>query len=395
LNSLAGRELVTATIHNKPQQQENYYETDSESSEGSLDLNEETDQLKATTSAEREKSPTTTENEHNSAVNETNSENLMESCVKLEEDEQNCADDEKNARNISGKNDTKSNSKDENLKKVEDYLKRKVNNRVANDERHHVLLSRTKEIELQRSKLPIYAEEQVIVEAINENTNNKHKIELKCVVISGETGSGKTTQIPQFLYEAGYTNGNKLIGITEPRRVAAISMANRVAKEMNLSDTVSYQIRYEGNRSASTRILFMTDGVLMKELQNDIMLSAYSVIIIDEAHERSMYSDVLIGLLSRIAPIRSRTDSPLKLIIMSATLRISDFTQKLLFPNETPRILKIDSRQYPVTIHFERRTPSDYLHASFRKVCRIHETLPLGTILVFLSGRLEVILSSD
>uniref|UniRef100_A0A915PYB9 RNA helicase n=1 Tax=Setaria digitata TaxID=48799 RepID=A0A915PYB9_9BILA len=236
---------------------------------------------------------------------------------------------------------------------------------------------RSESIEAQRSKLPIYAEEQSIVEAINDNC---------AVLICGETGSGKTTQLPQFLYEAGYARDGKLIGITEPRRVAAISMAARVAHEMNLPNA----IKYEGSRSAETSILFMTDGVLMKEMQKDVMLSAYSAIIIDEAHERSMYSDVLIGLLTRIAPYRFRTGSPLKLIIMSATLRLDDFKHKRLFPVSAPPVLNIDTRQYPVSVHFEKRTPENYLTAVFHKICQIHEQKGPGTILVFLSGRLEV-----
>ncbi|PKU35373.1 hypothetical protein llap_14324 [Limosa lapponica baueri] len=162
-------------------------------------------------------------------------------------------------------------------------------------------VDRSPEIEEARLKLPILAEEQVIMEAISENP---------IVIICGETGSGKTTQVPQFLYEAGYASPDGAIGITEPRRVAAVSMSQRVAKEMNLSHrVVSYQIRYEGNVSDETQIKFMTDGVLLKEIQKDFLLSKYKVIIIDEAHERSMYTDILIGLLSRIVPLRAKVFS--------------------------------------------------------------------------------------
>ncbi|VDO32513.1 unnamed protein product [Haemonchus placei] len=209
-------------------------------------------------------------------------------------------------------------------------------------------------------------------------------------IICGETGSGKTTQIPQFLYEAGYASNGQLIGITEPRRVAAISMAQRVGQELGSPDIVSYQIRYEGNRTPETKILFMTDGVLMKEMESDVMLKKYSAILIDEAHERSMYSDVLIGMLSRIAPLRAKTANPLKLIIMSATLRLDDFTHRRLFPILKPNVINVESRQFPVTVHFEKRTPEDYMMGIFRKVCRIHETLPDGAILVFVSGQQEV-----
>ncbi|XP_028680648.1 probable ATP-dependent RNA helicase DHX37 [Erpetoichthys calabaricus] len=246
-----------------------------------------------------------------------------------------------------------------------------------------VPVDRLPEIEVARLKLPILSEEQVIMEAIKENM---------VVVLCGETGSGKTTQVPQFLYEAGYARSDKIICITEPRRVAAVSMSERVAREMNLSNRiVSYQIRYEGNVTSDTKIKFLTDGVLLKEIQKDFLLTKYSVVIIDEAHERSVYTDILIGLLSRIVPLRNKKGQPLKLIIMSATLRVEDFTENtLLFPTPPP-VIKIDARQFPVTIHFNKRTPiEDYVGETFRKISKIHRMLPPGGILVFLTGQAEV-----
>ncbi|XP_037734669.1 probable ATP-dependent RNA helicase DHX37 isoform X1 [Chelonia mydas] len=244
-------------------------------------------------------------------------------------------------------------------------------------------VDRSPEIQEARLKLPILAEEQVIMEAINENP---------VVIICGETGSGKTTQVPQFLYEAGYASSDGIIGITEPRRVAAVSMSHRVAREMNSSHrVVSYQIRYEGNVTDETKIKFMTDGVLLKEIQKDFLLLKYKVIIIDEAHERSVYTDILIGLLSRIVPLRGKKGQPMKLIIMSATLRVEDFTDnKKLFPAVPPAI-QVDARQFPVAVHFNKRTPvDDYNGECFRKVCKIHRMLPAGGILVFLTGQAEV-----
>ncbi|XP_034493785.1 probable ATP-dependent RNA helicase DHX37 isoform X3 [Ailuropoda melanoleuca] len=244
-------------------------------------------------------------------------------------------------------------------------------------------VNRTPEMQEERLKLPILAEEQVIMEAVAE-----HPI----VIVCGETGSGKTTQVPQFLYEAGYSSDNSIIGITEPRRVAAVAMSQRVAKEMNLSQrVVSYQIRYEGNVTEETRIKFMTDGVLLKEIQKDFLLLRYKVVLIDEAHERSVYTDILIGLLSRIVLLRAKRHLPLKLLIMSATLRVEDFTQnQRLFP-QPPPVIKVESRQFPVTVHFNKRTPlEDYSGECFRKVCKIHRMLPAGGILVFLTGQAEV-----
>ncbi|CAG2255740.1 DHR1 [Mytilus edulis] len=225
----------------------------------------------------------------------------------------------------------------------------------------NIPVQRLPEMQESRLKLPILSEEQSVMETINDNM---------VTIICGETGSGKTTQVPQFLYEAGYAHTNGIIAVTEPRRVAAISMSNRVAKELNLTEReVSYQIRYEGNVTPDTKIKFMTDGVLLKEVQKDFLLTKYSVVIIDEAHERSVYTDILIGLLSRIVPLRNKQGNRLKLIIMSATLRVEDFTEnRRLFKIEPP-VVKVDSRQFPVTIHFNKRTPlEDYLGEAFKKV---------------------------
>ncbi|KAF9975435.1 putative ATP-dependent RNA helicase DHR1 [Actinomortierella ambigua] len=194
----------------------------------------------------------------------------------------------------------------------------------------HVEVNRLPEIQEQRLQLPVCTDEQYIMESIRYND---------IVLIKGETGSGKTTQVPQFLYEAGYGHPDSpnpgMIGITQPRRVAAVSMADRVAKELNLpASKISYQIRYDATTSPGTVMKFMTDGVLLRELNSDFLLRKYSVIIIDEAHERSLNTDILIGALSRIVRLRrdeSKTDrentKPLKVIIMSATLAIEEFTR--------------------------------------------------------------------
>jgi ATP-dependent RNA helicase DHX37/DHR1 len=159
--------------------------------------------------------------------------------------------------------------------------KSKVNNETPNSEviatnkstkSTFVSVDRTPEIEKIRSALPIVTEEHTIMDAIIYNP---------VIIICGETGSGKTTQVPQFLYEAGYANQNKMIAITEPRRVAAIAMSKRVAHELNLSTKeVSYQIRFDGNVTENTKIKFMTDGVLLKEIQNVCFSLLMSVIFI-------------------------------------------------------------------------------------------------------------------
>ncbi|XP_045432080.1 probable ATP-dependent RNA helicase DHX37 isoform X2 [Pipistrellus kuhlii] len=245
-----------------------------------------------------------------------------------------------------------------------------------------VPVHRSPEMQEERLRLPILSEEQAIMEAVAE-----HPI----VIVCGETGSGKTTQVPQFLYEAGFASDGGVIGVTEPRRVAAVAMSQRVAKEMNLSSrVVSYQIRYEGNATEETKIKFMTDGVLLREIQKDFLLRRYKVLVLDEAHERSVHTDILVGLLSRIVALRAKRLLPLKLLIMSATLRAEDFTQnRRLFPTPPP-VVRVEARQFPVTVHFNKRTLEDYSGECFRKVCKIHRALPAGGILVFLTGQAEV-----
>ncbi|KAL6879246.1 P-loop containing nucleoside triphosphate hydrolase protein [Trichoderma novae-zelandiae] len=258
---------------------------------------------------------------------------------------------------------------------------------------YSVPVVRTPEIQEARMKLPVVAEEQRLMEAIHN-----HDI----VVICGSTGSGKTTQVPQFLYEAGYGSPDSptpgMIGVTQPRRVAAVSMSKRVADELgDHSSAVAYQIRFEGNVGEKTAIKFMTDGVLLREVAQDITLRKYSAIVIDEAHERSVNTDILIGMLSRVIKLRAElsqedpTIKPLKLIIMSATLRIEDMTMNPTLFSTPPPVVEVEGRQHPVTIHFARRTHHDYVEEAFRKICRGHKKLPPGGFLVFLTGRNEIL----
>ena len=116
----------------------------------------------------------------------------------------------------------------------------------------------------------------------------------------------------------------------------------------------------------------MTDGVLLKEIQSDFLLTKYRVVIIDEAHERSVYSDILIGLLSRIVPLRRKRGSPLKLIVMSATLRVEDFTSNARLFRTPPPCIHVEARQFPVTVHFNKKTPDDFVQEAFKKASKIH-----------------------
>ena len=257
----------------------------------------------------------------------------------------------------------------------------------------NIPVERSPEMQEARLGLPIVAEEQKIMEAIYNNP---------VVIVWGATGSGKTTQIPQFLYEAGFGSAESpnpgIIGVTQPRRVAAVSMSKRVGDELGgLDGKVSYQIRFESSVSKKTAIKFMTDGILIREIAQDFALSKYSVIVIDEAHERSTNTDILIGMVSRIVDLRdsmSQDDpkiKPLKMVIMSANLRISDFLKNPnLFRRGPPPLLEAEGRQFPVTVHFARRTQRDYLEEAFQKVSQGHKKLPPGGMLVFLTSQNEI-----
>ncbi|CAD0093198.1 unnamed protein product [Aureobasidium vineae] len=252
-----------------------------------------------------------------------------------------------------------------------------------------------------RLKLPVVQEEQKIMEAVHNNN---------VLVVWGATGSGKTTQVPQMMFESGYgskigqTDGEGkakgMIGVTQPRRVAAVSVSERVGTELcDMKDRVGYQIRFDTTVSKDTAIKFMTDGILLREIANDFILSRYSAIVIDEAHERSVNTDILIGMMSRIVDLRAQMAKeepekyyPLKLVIMSATLRITDFTENTrLFRNGPPPIVKAEGRQFPVTDHFARKTTHDYVDDMFHKISRGHKKLPPGGMLCFLTGQQEII----
>lgn len=226
----------------------------------------------------------------------------------------------------------------------------------------------------QRESLPIFALKQKLIEAIIDN---------QILVVVGETGSGKTTQMTQYAIEAGLGRRGK-IGCTQPRRVAAMSVAKRVAEEYGckLGTDVGYTIRFEDCTSQDTIIKYMTDGMLLRECLIDPDLSAYSLIMLDEAHERTIHTDVLFGLLKAAASKRPE----LKLIITSATLDSVKFSEYFL---EAP-IFTIPGRTFPVEILYTREPESDYLEAAHITVMQIHLTEPPGDILVFLTGQEEI-----
>jgi len=205
----------------------------------------------------------------------------------------------------------------------------------------------------------------------------------------GETGSGKTTQIPQYLHEIGYTKYGK-IGITQPRRVAAMSVASRVAYELNtkLGHEVGYSIRFEDCTSVKTVIKYLTDGMLLREFLSEPDLRSYSILMIDEAHERTLHTDVIFGLLKDLT--RYRKD--LKLLISSATIDAEKFSD--YFDNAP--IFKIPGRRFPVDIYYTKQPEADYIEASVITILQIHVTQPLkGDILCFLTGQEEIDLAHE
>lgn len=233
-------------------------------------------------------------------------------------------------------------------------------------------------IQEQRESLPVFDMKNNIIKAVNEN---------QFVVIVGETGSGKTTQIVQYLSESGYNeinNEHKIIGCTQPRRVAAISVASRVSEEVGsrVGDRVGYTVRFDDKTSPNTDIKYMTDGILEKEALYDPIMSRYSVIMLDEAHERTIATDVLFALLKKAA----KSNPDLKVIVTSATLDAEKFSK---FFNNCP-ILKVPGRTYPVEVLYTKKPELDYLAAALDTVMQIHVSEPRGDILVFLTGQEEI-----
>jgi len=291
-------------------------------------------------------------------------------------------------------------------------------------------------LQQQRTRLPIHRHRLALLHAIETH---------RAVVLCGPTGCGKSTQLPQYLDEAGWTSQGYVIAVTLPRRVAAVTLAARVAQEMGveLGREVGYRIRFDSCVTAGqTRIEFMTEGVLLREMLSDPLLTRYSAVIVDEAHERSMLMDLLLGLLRKVSRKRPR----LRLVVASATVDVEAFLgffsgrgkgskkDELLAPerkrprngwdDETGEFHKqreedgdwrrlcqdlgrgglgtsdapekdvcavlVDGRLHPVEVHYLEEPSSDYVESAVSAVMAIHEAQPEGDILVFLTGREEI-----
>jgi RNA helicase HrpA len=224
-------------------------------------------------------------------------------------------------------------------------------------------------------ELPVYREKDKILAALAE-----HQV----IVVQSPTGSGKTTQIPQILLGSGYEAG-KLIGVTQPRRIAAVSVAEFIARQLKtkIPATVGYKMRFEDRTDPSTRIKIMTDGILLQEMKADYSLSRYGVIMVDEAHERSLNIDFILGLLKQVLAERPS----FKVIVSSATINAEVFSE---YFDECP-IVTIESSMYPVDMHYEPPRQESNPEALQDKIAEIVERAARdpdnrGDILVFLPG---------
>lgn len=234
--------------------------------------------------------------------------------------------------------------------------------------------SKSKTLSEQRQYLPAFAVREDLLRVIRDN---------QVVIVVGQTGSGKTTQLTQFLFEDGYAKQG-LIGCTQPRRVAAMSVAKRVSEEMavKLGGQVGYAIRFEDCTSKETKIKYMTDGVLLRESLVEPDLDKYSCIIMDEAHERALNTDVLMGLLKKV--LARRRD--LKLIVTSATMNSDRFSR---FYGGAPEFI-IPGRTFPVDIQYSRSPCEDYVDSAVKQVLAIHVSQGPGDILVFMTGQEDI-----
>ena len=245
-------------------------------------------------------------------------------------------------------------------------------------------------VESRRESAPTIEFDQAL--PINQKRDEIAKLiqEHQVTIVAGETGSGKTTQIPKICLSLGL--GSKgLIGHTQPRRIAARTVATRIAEELHstLGDIIAYQVRFNDQSSENSRVKLMTDGILLAEMQRDRFLSQYEVIIIDEAHERSLNIDFLLGLLKRL--LKKRPD--LKVIITSATIDVAKFSEHF----NTAPIIEVSGRTYPVDVIYQENEDQQDLSQTITNTVkqiidseRQGEFLASGDILVFCSGEREI-----
>lgn len=282
---------------------------------------------------------------------------------------------------------------------------------------HNLNVKRQKLLETRKS-LPIWDRQKDIRAAVRQ-----HDV----LVLSGETGSGKSTQVPQFLLD---TLSKGQIAVTQPRRVAAITLAKRVADEMGTpcgssspASKVGYSVRFDQSISPSTRIKYLTEGMLLQEMLRDGQLKDYSCVIVDEVHERSVNVDLILGFLKQLI-IKRRKKNPLKVVVMSATVDVESISRFLSHSptqiktnghhstaddmssetsrqgiasdetNDLPKaelqvsLCHVEGRQYPVKLHYLSKPIDDVIDATLQKIFQIHCREPMpGDVLVFMTGQ--------
>ncbi len=251
------------------------------------------------------------------------------------------------------------------------------------DDDTDALAAEAARLRAKRETLPIFARRQELLDMVRE-----HRV----IIVQGETGCGKTTQLAQYLLEDGFArrDGSSILACTQPRRVAAIGVARRVAAEVGcaVGGTVGYAVRLEDATTQATRLKFVTEGVLLREAVGDPHLWRYSVIVLDEAHERSIDTDLLLGVLKHA--LHSRRD--LRVVIMSATLQVERFAEFFGDRSAPAPIVEIEGRTFPVTIQWAPAPVDDYVQQAVLAAFKAHVDAGAadGDVLIFLTGEEDV-----
>lgn len=240
--------------------------------------------------------------------------------------------------------------------------------------------SKLRKLRESQANLPIAEYKETILETLSDN---------QVVIIAGDTGCGKSTQVPQYLMDAGYTN----IACTQPRRIACISLANRVSYEtLNQHGTeIGYQIRFEKSKSVATKVVFLTEGLLLRQVTSDPGLGSYDVVVLDEVHERHLHGDFLLGIMKCLT--QQRKD--LRIILMSATINIKLFSN---YFNGTAPVIQVPGRLFPIALQYhpvptveqgDRLNPAPYIRV-LQMIDAKYPATERGDLLVFLSGISEI-----
>lgn len=267
------------------------------------------------------------------------------------------------------------------LKKIKQFLNIHT---YYMDFREKEKFNKLKKLRKSQKNLPVAAHKNEIIEALRFN---------QVLVLAGDTGCGKSTQVPQYLYRGGFDK----IACTQPRRIACVSLSKRVSHEMlcEYDTIVGYQIRFEKNKNNKTKVLFITEGLLLRQLSIEENLDEYSVLILDEVHERNLFGDFLLGVCKCL--LKARPD--LKLVLMSATINLKLFSD--FFTEEQAQVIEVPGRLYPIKLHYmptfkdigskksARLDPQPYI-SIMSLIDQRYPSQEKGDLLIFLSGLNEI-----